>query len=110
MSPIYLTSHVRGGGSGVNAWAARITGLDSEREFSREFLFKEENLSRSRRSGTIHFEITAPGIYQFGKLQPPASEGSIGRLRNGFFMVDAGGNRTDLTRAEVRAHFGGASQ
>ncbi len=98
-----ITSTVRGGGSGSSAWAARITGVGGAYGLQREWCYKQKNLSRSGRSGTIEFEISQPGIYEYGKVQHHSGRASIGDLDHGFIRVDADGSVSEIDRDEVIA-------
>lgn len=86
---IILTSHVRGGGCGTSAWVARITGTDERFGLAREFVRKQKDLSRSGRSGSIHFELEA-GVYEYRNVQHASEHASIGKLDRGFVVVTAG--------------------
>lgn len=58
-------TRIRGGGYGRSAWIARITGLDEKYGLARSFCRKHPHLSSSGRSGTIGFDVTEPGLYEF---------------------------------------------
>lgn len=92
---------IRGGGYGGNAWLAKITGLDSKFGFTREFVKKSTaGLSGSGRSGSIYWEITEDGIYEWRKF----CIGSTAKnwKSNGFCVI-SDGSICEITKAEVVA-------
>lgn len=96
-----ITSTVRGGGSGRNAWVARITGTSDKYGFDREFVAKDGNLSGSAKSGYIDFNIDEPGIYEVRGVQLPKGEASIGDLWNGFISVAENGDVAKIDKSEI---------
>lgn len=91
---------LRGGGYGSNAWIAKSTGTDPTHGFKREFCRKDKSgLSRSGRSGTIHFHVEEPGLYEFRGFcvssHPWRWEWS------GFIVLEAGGGAREVTRKEA---------
>lgn len=96
-----IVSTIRGGGSGANAWVAQITGPDPKYGLARAFVKKQSDTSRSGRSGSLHFEITDPGVYEYRNVQLPAAEKSIGNLVSGFVRVDASGGVEELSKQDV---------
>jgi hypothetical protein len=101
-----IVSEVRGGGIvGTGAWVARLTGIDEEVDFARDFIRGERRLSGSGRSGRISFELGEPGIYEYRKV---GSDGfSIGYQKHsggiaGYFEYHADGTVEDLDKREAR--------
>lgn len=103
-----ITSHVRGGGSGGSAWVAKITGLHPDYVFEREFVRSEDALSRSGRSGQIHFPIAEPGVYEYRGVQYEAGEATIGELDRGFLRVTRDGVE-EIRKDEVIEDIRGAT-
>ena len=99
---------VRGGGYGSGAWIARITGTDPKFGLARAFCRKDKSgLSGSGRSGTIKFDVTEPGIYEFRDF----CVGSTARNWNwsGFVSIAEDGTVTEITRADALAAFSAAA-
>ena len=76
---------VRGGGTGGNAWIARLLpGITND--FEREFLRPDRSgLSRSGRSGTIEWSIPGDGVYEFRNICHTARH-----TVDGIFIVNTG--------------------
>lgn len=95
---------VRGGGYGSSAWIAQITGTDSKFGLKREFCKRDKSgLSGSGRSGTIAFDVTRPGVYEFRDF----CVGSTARnwRWSGYIQLDESGDTRELTKAQVLALF-----
>ena len=92
---------VRGGGSGANAFVARITGTHPDFHFEREFTDVERNLSRSGASGSSSFAYEGDGLYEYRH----ATETDRGWGKSGFFLVlgskvvDLGNKRATIRKA-----------
>jgi len=97
-----ITSTVRGGGTGARAWVAKITGADEKFGFQREFVKKDRALSRSGKSGAVHFHINEPGIYEYRGVQLPRGEARIGALSAGFLRVTSDGVE-EITKSDAEA-------
>jgi hypothetical protein len=100
-----IKGEVRGGGVGVGAWVARITGPHPKFGLDRSFVKRRENLSGSRKSGSLSWSIVEPGYYELRGVQYGASEASIGDLDNGFIHVSDGGDVERVEKAQVIAAF-----
>lgn len=63
-------TRVRAGGAvGGRAWVARITGTDPVHGMARDFLTRDASeLSGTGRSGAYRWDITGPGLYQYGRF------------------------------------------
>lgn len=95
---------VRGGGYGGNAWIAHITGLDSKYGLARKFCERDRsNLSGSGRSGTIKFDVTEPGVYEFRNF----CVGSTSRNWewSGFVSIGDDGTVTEISKSDAIAAF-----
>ncbi len=77
-----LSMCVRGGGLGLSAWVAKISGEDEKFGFKREFCKKNKNLSNSEKSGIIEFELSGAGLYEFRNVCYNSS-----RTFSGFFLI-----------------------
>ena len=88
---------VRGGGLGNKSWIAKITGTHPQYGLNREFCKKDRSdLSRSGKSGTVRFEVTEPGIYEYRNFTI-----SSRYTEDGFVRLNADGSYDDLEREEV---------
>lgn len=94
---------VRGGGYGASAWIAQITGTDPKFGLKREFCQKSKNLSGSGRSGTISFDVTKPGVYEFRGF----CVGSTARNWewSGYIELRADAEPRELSKSDVVAMF-----
>ena len=95
---------VRGGGYGGSAWIAQITGTDPKFGLKREFCKKDKRgLSGSGRSGTITFDVTSPGVYEFRGF----CVGSTARNWewSGYIELRADAEPRELSKGEVVAMF-----
>ena len=62
-------TNVRGGGYGADAWLAKVTGPDPKFGLTRQFVKKDTSgLSHSGRSGSISWEISGSGLYEWRKF------------------------------------------
>lgn len=86
-----MRSEIRGGGCGRRAWVAKILGPDDTYGLERVFIEREANVSRSGKSGSLHWELTEPGLYEYRDHQLGKGEAPIGELRSGFLLVTADG-------------------
>ena len=96
VAPRSAETRIRGGGLGVDAWLARITGPHPKFVFEREFLRADRSrMSRSGRSGAITWEIEDDGLYEWRGF-------CIGckRLTSGFGIV-RGDQTAELTRRQA---------
>ncbi|WP_276973726.1 hypothetical protein [Ferrimicrobium acidiphilum] len=90
-------TNVRGGGYGADAWLAKITGPDPKFGFTRQFVKKDTSgLSGSGRSGSIRWDITENGIYEWRKF----CIGSTSRNweSSGFCVIEDGSVR-EITKS-----------
>lgn len=94
------STRVRGGGLGNDAWVAQILDIQPDKKFRRRFCKKNiENLSSSNKSGSIEFEVTEPGIYEFRNF---CQNTHPNRWRwSGFFEIDIDSEIRILTLDQV---------
>lgn len=88
-----------GGGLKKRQWIARITGLDSQYRFKREFLQSQRDYSRANSAGSrgiYEYFFLSPGVYE---VSDPKSWGRVDRY---FVRATSDGRIQRISEQEVR--------